>query len=153
MKPRCILQFLLALAPISGAFAQHEHAEKKVPAAKEPLSFETVRNEMLTDPDLKGYKLESSVLTIAAGAQDTVSHRHDCEVFGYILEGEVEIGLDHKPPGLYKTGQMFYEKRNVLHSLAANHLKDKPSRVLLLFLIKEGRNGYTEEYPKEPVKK
>nr|WP_295929491.1 cupin domain-containing protein [uncultured Dyadobacter sp.] len=137
----------------SAAFAQHNHTPSKPAVSKEPLSFETVRNEWLTDPDLKGYKLESSVLTIAPGAQDTVSHRHDCDLFGYVLEGEVQIGLDHKAPELFKTGQMFFEKRNIIHSLAANNLKDKPSRVLLLFLIKDGRSGYTPEYPEKTPKK
>lgn len=136
----------------SAAFAQHNHSPAQPATAKEPLSFETVRNEWLTDPDLKGYKLESSVLTIAPGAKDTVSHRHDCDLFGYVLEGEVQIGLDHKAPEIFKTGQMFFEKRNIIHSLAANNLKDKPSRVLLLFLIKDGRSGYTPEYPAKTSK-
>ena len=83
----------------------------------------------------------------------------------YTLEGEsfgtielveidlLQIGLDHAAPVVYKTGQMFFEKRNVLHSLAANPLTDRPSRVLLLFLIKDGRNSYTPEYPAPATKK
>lgn len=141
---RTIIFLLLAFASVP-SMAQHEHA--KTNAAAEPFQFQGVRSEWLTDAGLKGYKLESSVMTIAPGATDTVSHRHDCDLFGYILEGEVQIGLDHKAPVLYKTGQMFFEKRNVLHSLAANPLPDKPSRVLLLFLIKDGRSSYTPEYP------
>lgn len=145
--------FALLCILASAAFAQHNHTPAKPTVPKEPMSFETVRNEWLTDPDLKGYKLESSVLTIAPGARDTVSHRHDCDLFGYVLEGEVQIGLDHNAPELFKTGQMFFEKRNVIHSLAANNLKDRPSRVLLLFLIKDGRSGYTPEYPEKTPKK
>lgn len=144
--------FLLLLAFISiPSIAQHEHT-KANPTA-DPFQFQPVRSEWLTDVDLKGYKLESSVMTIAPGAVDTVSHRHDCDLFGYVLEGEVQIGLDHAAPVVYKTGQMFFEKRNVLHSLAANTLPDRPSRVLLLFLIKDGRNAYTPEYPVPATRK
>jgi hypothetical protein len=35
----------------------------------------------------------------------------------------------------------------------ANQLTDRPSRVLLLFLIKDGRNAYTPEYPASANKK
>lgn len=145
-----MLLSMLAFAAFP-AFAQHEHSKPN--ATADPFQFQTVRNEWLTDAELKGYKLESSVMTIAPGAKDTVSHRHDCDLFGYILEGEVQIGLDHAAPVVYKAGQMFFEKRNVLHSLAANQLTDKPSRVLLLFLIKDGRNAYTPEYPAKAAKK
>lgn len=141
-------QFLLFFVTVSFAFGQHKHADDNA-AKKPPLSFESVRSEFLSDPALKDYKLESSVLTIAPGAQDTVSHRHDCDLFGYVIDGEVQIGLDHKSPVVYRTGEMFYEKRNVLHSLAANNLKDRPTRILLLFIIKNGREGYTAEYPEK----
>jgi len=147
---RTIIFLLLAFASIP-SIAQHEHTKAGVTA--DPFQFQAVRSEWLTDADLKGYKLESSVMTIAPGATDTVSHRHDCDLFGYVLEGEVQIGLDHAAPVAYKTGQMFFEKRNVLHSLAANPLRDRATRVLLLFLIKDGRNAYTPEYPAPTTKK
>lgn len=148
MRP--IIFLLLAFAAMP-SFAQHEHA--KTDSSGKAFQFQAVRSEWLTDADLKGYKLESSVMTIPAGATDTVSHRHDCDLFGYVLEGEVKIGLDHSTPATYKTGQMFFEKRNVLHSLAANPLPDRPARVLLLFLIKDGRASYTPEYPAKATKK
>lgn len=147
---RTIIFLLFTFASIP-SLAQHEHSKANAPA--DPFQFQAVRSEWLTDADLKGYKLESSVMTIAPGATDTVSHRHDCDLFGYVLEGEVQIGLDQAVPVVYKTGQMFFEKRNVLHSLAANPLPDRPSRVLLLFLIKDGRASYTPEYPAHSTRK
>lgn len=147
---RIIIFLLLAVAAMP-AFAQHEHS--KADATDKAFQFQAVRSEWLTDAELKGYKLESSMMTIPAGATDTVSHRHDCDLFGYVLDGEVKIGLDHDAPVTYKTGQMFFEKRNVLHSFAANPLPDRPARVLLLFLIKDGRASYTPEYPAAATKK
>jgi len=102
---------------------------------------------MLSDSLLTDYKMDVTVMTVTPGGIDTVSHRHDCELFGYVLEGSVEIALITKSPKLFKTGEMFYEKRNVLHTVTKNGSTTKPARVLLLFLIKNGRPGYTAEYP------
>ena len=121
--------------------AQHHHPEEK-----SPLSFIAVRSELLSDPGLAGYKMESSVMTILPGAVDTVAHRHDCELFGYVLEGAVIVGLDGKEGKVYRAGEMFYEKRNILHSLTKNPDRKKETKVLLMFIIKEGRAGYTKEY-------
>src|SRR5687767_9709119 len=111
-----LMLFLTLLAtPVKG-----QHHSTKESTSQEPLSFSPVLSQVLSDPELKEYKVESSVLTLAPGAMDTIAHRHDCEIFGYILEGEVLIGLDKKEPVVFTAGKMFYEKRNVLHSLTKN---------------------------------
>ena len=98
----CLLSILL--------FAQHkDHAVK---AEVPPLSFQPVLSQMLSDSLLTDYKMDVTVMTVTPGGIDTVSHRHDCELFGYVLEGSVEIALTTKTPKLFKTGEMFYEKRN-----------------------------------------
>jgi quercetin dioxygenase-like cupin family protein len=100
----------------------------------------------LSDPELAEFKFESSVMTIVPGGVDTVSHRHDCELFGYVMEGTVEIALDHKTPVAYKSGEMFYERRNIMHTLTRNSSQKTPAKVLLIFIIKNGREGYTPAY-------
>jgi quercetin dioxygenase-like cupin family protein len=108
-----------------------------------------VLNTFLSDSDLKKFKLQSSLMTVPPSLVDTVSHRHDADLFGYVIEGTVEIGLDHKEPIIFKAGQMFHEKRNVIHSLLRNPDKNTPAKVLLIFIIKEGRQGYTKVYPEK----
>jgi len=103
---------------------------------------------MLSDSLLTDYKMDVSVMTVIPGGVDTVSHRHDCELFGYVLEGTVEIALVTKTPKTYKAGEMFYEKRNILHTLTKNGSATEHARVLLIFLIKNGRPGYTREFAK-----
>ena len=93
--------------------------------------------------------MESSLITVAPKYTDTVSHTHDGELFGYVMEGSVEIGLEHKPPALFKTGQMFYEKRNFIHSYLRNPDANTTTRILLITVIKDGRSGYTPLYPKK----
>lgn len=133
----------LALAGNS-AYAQHNHDSTDRPVQ---LQFTPVLNTFLSDPDLKKFQLQSSLMTVPPSLVDTVSHRHDADLFGYVVEGAVEVGLDHKQPVIFNAGQMFHEKRNVIHSLLRNPNKNTPAKVLLIFIIKEGRQGYTKLYP------
>lgn len=143
-----LLPFLLSFVLLVAVPARGQHHTEKAKGSQEPLSFQPVLSQLLSDPELNAYKLESSLMTIAPGATDTISHRHDCELFGYVVEGEVLIGLDNNTPRAFTPGQMFYEKRNVLHSLTKNAKADGPAKVLLLFIIKNGRSGYRREYSK-----
>jgi quercetin dioxygenase-like cupin family protein len=138
--------FVFSAMLCSSALAQHQHPaepDKKV----NPLSFSPVLNEYLGDPELKNYKWESQILTVAPGGVDTVAHRHDAEVFGYIIEGKLEVGLNKETPKTFIAGQMFHETRNILHSFTRNPDPANPTKVLLIFVIKDGRAGYTREYP------
>jgi quercetin dioxygenase-like cupin family protein len=85
------------------------------------------------------------VAELAPGAVDTVDHRHGAEVFGYVLEGSIVTEVDRGARTTYAAGQMFYEHRGALHGHFENPSRTAPARVLILFLIKEGRPGYTRE--------
>lgn len=147
IKYAVILQFASLICTTS-LIAQHDHGPEKqagVPSGQ-ILSFSHVLSQALSDPQLVDYRVDATVMTIAPGATDTVSHRHDCELFGYVLEGEVSIGLGREEPVAYANGQMFYEKRNVLHTLTRNVNSEAEAKVLLIFIIKNGRAGYTAEF-------
>jgi quercetin dioxygenase-like cupin family protein len=134
------------VAVFTAAFSQHNHTEeKKAPSPR--MTFDLVLSQALSDTELKDFKVESVVMTIPAGLVDTVSHRHDCELFGYVLEGSVQIALTTKEVREFSTGQMFYEKRNILHTITKNSSQSAAAKVLLIFIIKNGRAGYTAEYP------
>jgi quercetin dioxygenase-like cupin family protein len=135
----CLLLIFLG----NGTSAQHNHdtTDRSV-----QLQFIPVLNTFLSDPDLKNFRLQSSLMTVAPSLVDTVSHRHDADLFGYVIEGTVEIGLNHQEPVLFKAGQMFHETRNVIHSLLRNPDKNTAAKVLVIYVIKEGRKGYTKVY-------
>jgi quercetin dioxygenase-like cupin family protein len=138
-----MLALFFTVATCAVARGQHDRHQN---AANRPLQFKGVLTQALSDPELKDYRLESSIMTIAPGGIDTVSHRHDCELFGYVLSGEVQIGLVSKTVTAFQAGDMFYEKRNVLHTITRNPNTDAPTKILLLFIIKNGRAGYTRAY-------
>jgi quercetin dioxygenase-like cupin family protein len=144
MRLLLITTFCVASTVLS---AQHnDHAVK---ANVSPLSFNPVLSQVLSDSLLTDYKMDVTVMTVVPGGIDTVSHRHDCELFGYVLEGSVEVALVTKTTKTFKAGEMFYEKRNILHTVTKNGSATQPARVLLMFLIKNGRPGYTAEYQKK----
>ena len=145
MTGRGLLLTSVLFAISMSLVAQHKgHGTKENVS---PLTFKGVLSQALSDSLLSDYKMDASVMTIAPGGIDTVSHRHDCELFGYVLEGSVEIALVTKNPKTYKIGEMFYEHRNILHTLTKNGSSSKPARVLLVFIIKNGRAGYTAAFP------
>lgn len=142
----CLFLCLFLVFAGNSTYAQHNHDATDSSAQ---LQFAPVLNTFLSDSDLKKFQLQSSLMTVPPSLVDTVSHRHDADLFGYVIEGTVEVGLDHKEPNTFKAGQMFHEKRNVIHSLLRNPDKNIPAKVLLIFIIKEGRQGYTKAYPEK----
>jgi quercetin dioxygenase-like cupin family protein len=143
MATKHILALLFMFVTCTASRGQHDHQPN---TAEPPLHFTGVLTQVLSDPELKDYRLESSIMTIVPGGIDTVSHRHDCELFGYVLSGDVEIALISKTAKSFHAGDMFYEKRNVLHTITHNPNKDTPTKILLVFIIKNGRAGYIRAY-------
>jgi quercetin dioxygenase-like cupin family protein len=58
-------------------------------------------------------------VTIEPG-QAGVPHRHPGPGFGYVLEGEYELGIDDKPTRVLKAGETFYEPTGCLHRVTKN---------------------------------
>ena len=141
-----LLLCLFLLFAGNNTFAQHDHNSTD---SSVQLQFAPVLNTFLSDPELKKFQLQSSLMNVPPSLVDTIAHRHDADLFGYVIEGAVEIGLDNKEPIIFKAGQMFHEKRNVIHSLLRNPDKSTHAKVLLIFIIKEGRQGYTKVHPEK----
>jgi quercetin dioxygenase-like cupin family protein len=58
-------------------------------------------------------------VTLAPGEVETV-HRHPGPGFGYVIEGEYELGIDDQPTKVVKAGETFYEPTGCLHQLGRN---------------------------------
>jgi quercetin dioxygenase-like cupin family protein len=83
---------------------------------------------------LDGQKARATVveLTLASGEGGT-PHRHPGPVFGYVLEGEYELGIDDRPARTLKAGETFYEPTGCLHRVSRNPGKAR-TRVLAVLL-------------------
>ena len=152
MIHRTLLLLVMMAALMATALAQsqdHSGRKRSTAAAKRVEAvFSDVLKQPLTDPELKDYELRASVMHLPPGFLETVKHRHDAELFGYVLEGAVEVQLDKPTPGVYQQGQMFYEPFNILHASLKNQSGSRSARILLIFVIKKGRSDYIAE----PVK-
>jgi len=72
-------------------------------------------------------------LTLEPGAAGK-PHRHPGPVFGYVLEGEFELGLGDEPAKTLKTGETFYEPGGILHRVGRNPSPTANARVLAVLL-------------------
>src|SRR3954447_19086117 len=61
-------------------------------------------------------------------------HRHAGPVFGYVLEGEFELGLGEEPSKTLKAGETFYEPGGILHRVSRNPSAKARTRVLAVIL-------------------
>jgi len=67
-------------------------------------------------------------------------HRHDADVFVYVLEGEVIMQLAGQQPRAPKPGETFYEGPADVHVRSANASMTAPAKMLVL-MLKDKRNA------------
>jgi quercetin dioxygenase-like cupin family protein len=86
-------------------------------------------------PDLPGK--EALVLTVdylPGGA--SLPHRHDADVFVYVLTGQVVMQLAGRGPVTLNAGETFYEGPQDIHVRSANPDARAPAK-LLVFMVKD----------------
>jgi quercetin dioxygenase-like cupin family protein len=64
------------------------------------------------------------------------SHRHDAQVFVYVLEGEVIMQVAGSPALRLHAGETFYENPNDVHVVSANASTTSPAKILV-FILKD----------------
>src|SRR5262245_11535990 len=69
--------------------------------------------------DGKEAKATAVEVTLAPGEVEAM-HRHPGPGFGYVLEGEYELGIDDQPTKVVKAGETFYEPTGCLHRVGRN---------------------------------
>jgi quercetin dioxygenase-like cupin family protein len=62
-------------------------------------------------------------------------HRHDAQVFVYVLEGELKMQVQGGPTVTLKPGETFYESPTDVHAVSANASQTAPAK-FLVFIIK-----------------
>jgi quercetin dioxygenase-like cupin family protein len=67
-------------------------------------------------------------------------HLHPGPVFGYVLEGAVEIGVDPLAPITYRAGDMWYEAPRHTHRVARNASSTAPARILAFLILDKGES-------------
>jgi quercetin dioxygenase-like cupin family protein len=66
----------------------------------------------------------------------SLPHRHDAQVFVYVLEGEMTMQTDGHAAVTLRPGQTFYEGPDDIHRVSANASKTAAAKILV-FMIKD----------------
>jgi quercetin dioxygenase-like cupin family protein len=125
-----MIRILLTLAVGIGvgvggmALAHHDSGEKVTTIAE--------RN-IVEKLDGKEAKVTVVEVTLDPG-QAGVPHRHPGPGFGYVLEGEYELGIDDQPSKVLKQGETFYEPTGCLHRVSKNPSDKGKTRIIAVVL-------------------
>jgi quercetin dioxygenase-like cupin family protein len=65
-------------------------------------------------------------------------HRHDAQVFVYVLEGELIMQVQGGPKVTLKPGDTFYESPSDVHTVSANASQTAPAKFLVFILKDKG---------------
>jgi len=84
---------------------------------------------------MPGMQLTMSTVEYPPGA-GSAPHRHDAQVFVYVLEGHVIMQVKGGPRMTLGPGETFYESPDDVHSVSANASKTEPAK-FLVFMLKD----------------
>jgi quercetin dioxygenase-like cupin family protein len=65
-------------------------------------------------------------------------HRHDAQVFVYVLEGELIMQVQGGPKTTLRPGDTFYESPSDVHAVSANASQTAPAKFLVCIIKDKG---------------
>jgi quercetin dioxygenase-like cupin family protein len=96
----------------------------------------TAKQLMIKDlVGLAGKEILMSTVTYPPGGASP-PHRHDAQVFVYVLEGELIMQVQGGPKVTLKPGETFYESPTDVHAVSANASQTRPA-TFLVFIVKD----------------
>jgi len=95
---------------------------------------------------------EAIVLTVEYGpGESSRPHRHDANVFVYVLEGAITMQVKGGPPVTLHPGQTYYESPSDIHTVSANASKTERAKILV-FIVKDKGAPVTRAVSAEELK-
>ena len=80
---------------------------------------------------------EAIMLTVEYGpGESSRPHRHDANVFVYVLEGAITMQVQGSPAVTLHAGQTFYESPSDIHAVSQNASKTAPAK-FLVFMVRD----------------
>jgi quercetin dioxygenase-like cupin family protein len=77
-------------------------------------------------------------------------HRHDAQVFVYVLQGTVKMQVKGGPLLTLGPGQTFYEGPNDIHWVSANASDTEPAKILVFMIKQKGKPSTRYVNPQDP---
>jgi quercetin dioxygenase-like cupin family protein len=78
----------------------------------------------------------------------SLPHRHDAQVFVYVLEGAMTMQVDGSAPVTVGPGQTFYEGPHDVHRVSANASQTEPAKILVFMIKDKGKPASRTLAPK-----
>ncbi len=120
------------------------------PSPTRTAAAEVMVRQIMTHPlPALGKHLGAVVTVDFAPGASSPPHLHPGPVFGYVLEGTIEIGVDPLPPITYRAGDMWYEPPRHTHRTARNASATEPARILAFLILDHGES--IVEPPSKPA--
>lgn len=86
---------------------------------------------------LPGKEVRMTVVTSAPGASSPV-HRHNAQVFVYMLSGKMIMQVKGSAPVTIGPGDTFYENPNDIHTMSKNASDKEPARFVAFMIVNKG---------------
>lgn len=104
--------------------------------AQNPTAAAAVKQLMTKElAGVTGKEVLMSTVTYPPGGSSP-PHRHDAQVFVYVLQGELTMQVQGGPKVTLKPGDTFYESPTDVHSVSANASQSAPA-TFLVFIVKD----------------
>jgi quercetin dioxygenase-like cupin family protein len=98
----------------------------------------TVKRLMTKDlPDVPGKEGMMETVDFAPG-EVSQPHRHNADVFVYVLEGSIITQVKGGSPQTVQTGGVFYESPTDVHSVSRNASESQPAKLLVFYVKAKG---------------
>jgi quercetin dioxygenase-like cupin family protein len=124
-----MLVFAFSLLPPLLPFFPSGSADAQI-AKEKPLMTKVL-------PDISGQ--EGLIETVVLSPGEVVpSHRHNADVFAYVLEGSIVTQLEGQKSQTVHTGEVFYESPGDVHISSRNASATQPAKLLVFFVKKIG---------------
>jgi quercetin dioxygenase-like cupin family protein len=95
---------------------------------------------------------EAIVLTVEYGpGESSRPHRHDANVFVYVLEGTITMQVKGGPAVTLHPGQTYYESPSDIHTVSQNASKTAPAKILV-FIVKDKGSPITRAVAAEDLR-
>ena len=114
----------------AGALAAEEKAAAPAPTGADVKQL--MDKELMSNPNK-----EMLMLTVEyPPGGSSPPHRHDAQVFVYVLEGVLNMQVAGGKELTLQAGETFYENPNDVHTVSANASKTSPAKILV-FILKD----------------
>ena len=98
----------------------------------------TVTRLMTKDlPDVPGKEGMMEIVDFAPG-EVSQPHRHNADLFVYVLQGSVITQVKGGNPQTVHAGEVFYESPTDLHIVSRNASKTQPAKLLVFYVKAKG---------------